>query len=58
MTVTHQQYSQAENAGESARRAHKKRDQSPLYAMGEDGETLREAWRNGWDREDERRRKA
>lgn len=58
MTVTSQQYSQAENAGESARRAGKKRDQSPLYAMGEDGETLREAWRNGWDREDERRRRA
>lgn len=55
MTVTRKQYEQAEQAGESARRAGKKRDQSPLYGMGDDGESLREAWRNGWDREDARR---
>lgn len=56
MSVSREQYEQAVIAGESARRAHKKRERSPLYAMGEDGEPLREAWRNGWDREDERRK--
>lgn len=57
MSVSERQYLQAEQAGETARQSGKKRDQSPLYAMGEDGELLREAWRNGWDAENERRAK-
>lgn len=54
---TREQYEQAVAAGEAARRAGKKRDQSPLYAMGEVGKTLREAWQRGWDRADEDRKR-
>ncbi|GAB2620003.1 hypothetical protein [Novilysobacter erysipheiresistens] len=57
MTATRQQWEQARAAGVSARQNGKKRDQSPLYAMGRDGETLREAWQMGWDDEDARRAK-
>ncbi len=52
------QYENARLAGHRARQASKKRDDSPKYAMGEEGALLREAWREGWDEADEERRKA
>jgi hypothetical protein len=53
-----QQYENALLAGYRARQASKKREDSPKYAMGEDGYLLREAWRHGWDEADAERRKA
>ncbi len=53
---TRQRYEQAVDAGESARRAGRKRESCPLYGMGEESEILREAWYSGYDRQDERQR--
>jgi hypothetical protein len=50
-----QQWEQARLAGQSARQNGRKRDQGPLYAMGRDGEILREAWQIGWDEADSER---
>jgi len=50
-------YQRAIEAGANARRAGRKRESCPLYAMGRDGELFREAWYQGWDDEDARRRK-
>ncbi|MEE7545746.1 hypothetical protein HF319_00640 [Xanthomonas sp. Kuri4-1] len=56
--MNQQQYERARLAGYYARQAGKKRDDSPRFAMGEDGALLREAFRDGWDEADEERRKA
>ncbi|CAD7379589.1 DNA-directed RNA polymerase subunit K/omega [Xanthomonas arboricola] len=56
--MNQQQYENARLAGHRARQASKKRDDSPKYAMGEEGALLREAWREGWDEADAERRKA
>lgn len=58
MSVTEKQWRQAVDAGESARRAGRPRGSCPMYGMGEDGQTLREAWYLGWDRQNERGRAA
>lgn len=55
--MNHQQYQQAIESGAKARRSGKKRESCPLYAMGREGELYREAWYQGWDDEDARRRK-
>ncbi|MCD0280487.1 hypothetical protein JWH04_16375 [Xanthomonas melonis] len=52
------QYEQAVDTGRRARQAGKKREQSPMYGMGDDGQLQRDAWREGWDAEDQERRKA
>lgn len=51
--MNQRQYRQAVDAGEAARRAGRDR-KSPMYAMGRDGELLREAWYQGYDDEDAR----
>lgn len=56
MRPSRQAWDRARQAGESARRSGKKRHEGPMYAMGEEGRLLREAWLIGWDDEDERRR--
>jgi len=53
--MTKQQHEQARLAGEMARRAGRGRDKCPLYAMGADGQKLREAWYAGWDAANEER---
>ncbi|MEQ8034281.1 hypothetical protein [Xanthomonas campestris] len=52
------QYEQAVDTGRRARQAGKKREQSPMYGMGDDGRLQREAWREGWDEADAERRQA
>ncbi|WLA18102.1 hypothetical protein NDK37_12425 [Xanthomonas citri pv. glycines] len=52
------QYEQAVDTGRRARQAGKKRDQSPMYGMGKDGQLQRDAWREGWDAENESRKQA
>jgi ribosome modulation factor len=52
-----EQYEQAVNAGEAARRAGRKRDSCPIYGMGEYGRILQEAWYSGWDRVNEERKR-
>lgn len=56
--MSEQKWRQAYDAGESARRAGRPREKCPLYGMGDDGQTLREAWQMGWDDEDARRKGA
>lgn len=53
--MTREQYEQAQQAGCYARQAGRKLDACPLFAMGKDGDLLREAWRQGWQDEDARR---
>lgn len=55
--VNEQQYAQAKVAGESARRAGRKREACPQYGTTDDAKILREAWMDAWDEEDARRRK-
>ena len=56
MRPTERQWRQAEEAGESARRAGRPRTSCPLYGHGEYGELMREAWCIGHDRQDARAR--
>ncbi|MFA1289953.1 MULTISPECIES: hypothetical protein [Xanthomonas] len=56
--MNHHQYEQAKDTGRRARQAGKKREQSPMYGMGQEGQLLRDAWREGWDAEEESRRQA
>lgn len=55
--MTKSEYERAKQADTSARQAGRPVSACPLYAMGKDGELLREAWRAGWDEENERRAK-
>lgn len=56
MRPTERQWKQAEEAGESARRAARPRTACPMFGMGEYGELMREAWYIGFDRQDARGR--
>jgi hypothetical protein len=56
--MSERKWKQAKEAGESARRSGKPRTKCPMYGMGEDGRTLRDAWHMGWDDEDRRRKSA
>lgn len=55
--MTQQEYEQTFEAGRRARQAGKSRDAGPMYAMVMDGQVKREAWRDGWDAEDQQRSK-
>lgn len=55
-TPSKKQWEQARLAGMSARQNGRAR-KPPLYAMGRDGEILREAWESGWDEENDKRAK-
>ncbi len=55
--MNQQQFEQAKLAGMYARQNSRPVTACPRYAMGRDGELLREAWRTGWQDEDDRRRK-
>jgi len=55
--MNQQRYEQAVEAGRRARQAGKGRETGPLYEMGDAGQRLRDAWRSGWDAEDQERRK-
>lgn len=51
-------WEQADQAGESARRAGRGIDTCPKYGMGEAARRQCEAWRNGWERVDASRKVA
>lgn len=53
---TRQELEQARLNGEAARRAGRPRSQSDWKHGGERAELLSEAWLDGWDNEDYRRR--
>lgn len=55
--MTKELIERARMAGVSARQSGRKRESCPLFAMGRDGELQRDAWYDGWDDEDARRRK-
>lgn len=55
MTLSRMAYAQAYDAGETARRNGKRQDDCPRYGYGEDMQTLRERWKQGWGDEDARR---
>ena len=58
MSITEAKYRQAVEAGAAARRAGRPRSACPLYGMGEDGQTLRDAWYRGFDGADAERKGA
>lgn len=56
--MNQQHYEQAFESGRRARQAGKARDTSPRYGMDSESHALRERWREGWDVEDQERRKS
>lgn len=57
MSITEKQYRSAQMAGAAARRSGKPITACPYYGDNDDGETLREAFREAWQNEDKERRK-
>lgn len=49
-------YLAADEAGESARRAHRPITAVPHFGNGHRGRVLAESWRNGWERVDASRK--
>lgn len=54
--TTKREWEQAKLAGMFARQSGRPITRCPMYGMGREGELLREAWRQGWRDEDDRRR--
>lgn len=54
--MTREQYEQAQQAGMYARQAGRSITACPRYGTTTDAQLLREAWRQGWQDEDDRRR--
>lgn len=52
MNVTKQQWDHAYLSGQRARQAGRPVTACPRYGMGEDGQTLRARWLEGWGDED------
>lgn len=55
--MTQKEYQQAKQAGMYARQAGRPITVCPRYGITRDAGVLREAWKQGWTDEDERRRK-
>lgn len=54
MSLTHQDWHRAMDAGETARRAGKPITACPNYDLTATGRAKREAWEDGWTRADQR----
>lgn len=54
--MNHRQWSQAYDAGRSARRAGSGRDSCPRYGIIPEAREMADRWRQGWDDEDAERK--
>lgn len=55
--MTKREYEQAKLAGASARQAGRPRTSCPMYALGQQGQQLRDVWQQAWDDEDAARKR-
>lgn len=55
--MNEKEYRQAQQAGMFARQSGRKLDACQRYGITPEARTLRDAWRQGWEREDEARKR-